>query len=283
VKHVLVTGASGRLGHAVLRLLAAHGIDATALDRVKAGEPPAARTVTGDVTDPAVVRDALDGADAVIHLAAIPDPTLGTAPEVFGINSLATFVVLEEAAQAGIGRAVFASSQSIYGLAFAPTPLAPLYLPLDAAHPLQIADPYALSKQADEATGPMIARRYGMTVVALRYPFLGGIDDRLGTMAQRLRTDPGHGAKTLWAYLEDRDAATAAWLGLTAPLTGYHMFQVAAPETLASAPTDDLLDRFFPQVTRRHPFPGRTVPLDLRPAADVLGFAAAHLYRAESR
>jgi nucleoside-diphosphate-sugar epimerase len=280
VKHVLVTGASGRLGRAVVSLLDRHGMITTSLDRLP-GPAAANRMVVGDVTDPAVVRDALDGVDAVIHLAAIPDPTLGTPTQVFGINSLATFVVLEEAAQAGVGRAVFASSQSIYGLAFAPRPLAPLYVPMDDAHPLQVADPYALSKQADEATGVMIARRYGMTVVALRYPFLGGLGDRLPTMAAKLRQDPHYGARTLWAYLEDRDAATAAWLAMITPLDGYHMFQVAAPETLAARPTEELLDRFYPQVDRRRVFPGRTVPLDLKPATDVLGFATVHHYPPE--
>jgi nucleoside-diphosphate-sugar epimerase len=285
VKRVLVTGAAGRLGHAVLTHLAAHGVAATGLDRIDADDTQsrpakttADRMVIGDVADPAVVRDALDGVDGVIHLAAIPAPTLGTPEEVFGRNSLATFVVLEAAGQAGVERAVLASSQSILGLAFAPAPLAPLYLPIDAEHPLQVADPYALGKQADEATGVMIARRYPMTVVALRYPLLGGLGDRLPTVAAQHRADPGGGAKNLWAYLEDRDAATAAWLALTVPLSGYHMFHVAAPETLAAEPTDVLLDRFYPEVPRRRAFVGREVPLDLRTARDVLGFQAIHHY-----
>ena len=273
----LVTGSAGRLGQAVLTLLHAHGVQTTGLDRVATARELADRVVVGEVTDPAVVRDALAGVDGVIHLAAIPAPNLGSPPEVFGRNSLATFVVLEEAAQAGVGRAVFASSQSIYGLAFAPKPLAPVYVPIDAAHPLQVADPYALSKQADEATGEMIARRYGMTVVALRYPFLGGLHDRLPEFAARVRQDPQPGMKILWAYLEDRDAATAAWLALSVPLTGYHMVQVAAPETLSALPTAELLDRFYPQVPRRRDLIGREVPFDIAPSTEMLGFKPVHL------
>jgi nucleoside-diphosphate-sugar epimerase len=279
VKRVLVTGAAGRVGRAVLAMLDALDIAATGLDRIAPEHTTADRMLVGDVADPDLVRDAFDGVDGLIHLAAIPAPNLGTPEAVFGRNSLATFVVLEAAGQAGVERAVFASSQSIYGLAFAPSPLAPIYVPIDAAHPLQVADPYALSKQADEATGEMIARRYGMTVVALRYPFLGGLGDRLPTMAEFYRDDPAKGARTLWAYLEDRDAARAAWLSLTEPLSGYHMFQVAAPETLAPQPTRDLLDRFYPQVERRAELPGRAVPFDIAPAAELLGFRADHLYR----
>jgi nucleoside-diphosphate-sugar epimerase len=281
ITRVLVTGSAGRLGSALLDLLHGQGIAATVLDRVPTEHAGADRVLVGAADDHDLVRSALDGVDAVAHLAAIPAPNLGTAEEVFGRNSLATFVVLDAAGRAGIPRAVFASSQSIYGLAFSPTPLEPFYVPIDAEHPLQVADPYALSKQADEATGEMIARRYGMTVVALRYPFLGGLGDRLPTMAAVYREDPSHGARTLWAYLEDRDAATAAFRSLTAPLSGYHMFQVAAPETLAADDTRDLLERYYPQVEQRSRLEGRAVPFDIAPAAEKLDFHAEFHYEPE--
>jgi len=230
------------------------------------------------VADPGTVRDALVGVDAVAHFAAIPHPEPGRSVEVFGHNTLATFVVLESAGEAGIRRVAFASSHSILGLAFAPVPLRPLYLPVDAGHPLQIADPYALSKQVDEATGVMMARRYGMTVVALRYPFIGGFGDRLSTMARTLRDDPGAGASFLWAYLEDRDAATAAWLALSAPLRGYQMFTVAAPDILHHRDTESLLDEYLPEVPRRRALPGRSTPWDITAATELLGFQPVHLY-----
>jgi len=274
-KRVLVTGAAGRLGRVVLARLAGAGVATVGLDRVEATDTAADRVVTGDGADPDVVRDALDGVDAVVHLAAIPAPTLDTPERVFGGNSLATFAVLDAAGRAGIRRAVIASSQSIYGLAFSPEPLDPAYVPIDEAHPLQIADPYALSKQADEATAVMVARRYGMTVVALRYPMLGG-QERLREIAASWRDDPARGARPLWAYLDDRDAAEAAWLSLSTPLDGYHMFQVAAPDTLAALPTTELLDAFYPNVPRRREFTGREVPFDIGPAARVLGHRAAY-------
>jgi nucleoside-diphosphate-sugar epimerase len=276
MKRVLVTGAAGRLGRVVLDRLAAAGLATVGLDRVEAAGTAADRVVTGDAGDPAVVRDALDGVDAVVHLAALASPNLGTPEQVFGGNSLATLAVLDAAGQAGVGRAVIASSQSIYGLAFSPERLEPAYLPIDEAHPLQVADPYALSKQADEATAAMAARRYGMTVVALRYPMLGG-QERLREIAAAWRDDPSLGARPLWAYLDDRDAAEAAWLSLSVPLRGYHMFQVAAPDTLAALPTAELLDMFFPRVPRRHAFTGREVPFDIGPAGRILGHRAAHL------
>ncbi|MBB5867593.1 nucleoside-diphosphate-sugar epimerase [Allocatelliglobosispora scoriae] len=279
MRRVLVTGASGRLGRAVLRLLAERGVASTGLDLVPVADAPVDRMVIGAAGDVDAVREALDGADAVVHCAAIPSPFLDTAERVFGGNSLATFTVLEQAARAKVTRAVLAGSQSILGFAFAPSPLVPAYLPIDDDHPLQAADSYALGKQADEATGAMMARRYGMTVITLRYPLLGGLGDRLPTYADRYRYEPQRGAASLWAYLEDRDAATAAWLALTAQLSGYRMFTVAAPQTLAAAPTEELLRRWLPDVPRRRELPGWTVPLDLAPATEILGLRPEYLHR----
>ncbi|WP_061289199.1 NAD-dependent epimerase/dehydratase family protein [Herbidospora cretacea] len=279
-RRVLVTGAAGRLGRATLALLAELGVEATALDRVA---PNAPRVVVGDAGDPATVRRALAGVDAVLHFAAIPAPTLGTPEEVYCGNTRSTFVVLEEAGQAGVSRVALASSLSVTGMPWAAKPLHPAYLPIDERLPLQNEDPYGLSKQADEATGEMMARRFGTGVVALRYPLLGGPGDKFDTTAARYAGDPGSGASELWTYLDDRDAARAAWLALTAPLTGYHAVFVTAPATLAPQPTEDLLDRFHPGVERRRRFEGREAPVDLTVAETLLGFRAEHLFPVEGR
>ncbi|GII29044.1 NAD-dependent epimerase/dehydratase family protein [Planotetraspora mira] len=277
-RRVLVTGAAGRLGRAVLDLLAARGVPATALDLRDPGGLPADRVVAADAGDSAAVREALDGVDAVVHLAAIPAPSLGTPEEVFCGNTRATFVVLEEAGALGVRRAVIASSFSALGLPWASTLLHPEYVPIDEALPLQVEDPYGLSKQVDEATAAMVARRHGMAVVALRFPLLGGPGDKFDKTVARYAEDPGSGAKELWTYLDTRDAALACWLGLTRPFEGYHAAFVAAPTTLAAQPTEELIGRFHPQSERRAPMPGRAVPIDLGVAERLLGFAAQHPY-----
>ena len=270
---VLVTGAAGRLGSAVLRVLAAQGAAVVGLDRA---DPGGTETFfTGSASDVDLVARAMAGVDTVIHLAAIPRPTLGAPEEVFVNNVAATFVVLDQAARAGVRRAVIASSLSITGLPFSPRPAVPDYVPVDEAMPLQVGDPYALSKQADEATAGMVARRDGMAVVALRFPMLGE-PEFLAAEAEKQRADPGFAADSLWAYLDMRDAATACWLGVTAPVTGVHPLYLAAPETLSPYPTEDLVARYLTGAEVRAPLPGRTVPIDTSAARSLLGFEAAH-------
>jgi nucleoside-diphosphate-sugar epimerase len=272
---VLVTGAAGLVGSAVLDLLAATGVPVTALVLAPAPGLKADRVVTGDASDPGTITDALRDVGAVIHLAAIPRPGGDPDEVVFGHNTLATFTVLDRAARAGITTIAYASSYAICGLPFARKPLRLPYLPIDTRLPLQITDPYALAKRADEATAEMIALRYDVTVVGLRLPFVGTPDDRLPHLATRLRERPETGAADVWSYLDARDAARALVAALSPARPGNHVVYVAAPQTLASRPTEWLLDTFHPGVPRPH-FAGRTVPIDLEPAAELLGFTAAH-------
>ncbi|GAA3673029.1 NAD(P)-dependent oxidoreductase [Nonomuraea antimicrobica] len=276
-QRVLVTGAAGSLGRATLDLLARHQVAATGLDLRDPGGLPLDRMVVGSAGDPETVRRAMEGVTAVIHLAAIPAPSLGTPEEVFCGNTRATFVVLEEAARAGVRRAALASSMSALGLAWADRVLHPAYVPIDEEIPLQVEDPYALSKQADELTAAMMSRRHGMTTVALRYPRLGGTEDKLQQTAEAWAVDPGAGARELWCYLDVRDAARAAWLAVTRPIEGHHVVAVTAPNTLMSEPTEELLAVFHPDSERRAPLPDRAVPVDLRAAERVLGFTAEYV------
>ncbi|MGW4964556.1 NAD-dependent epimerase/dehydratase family protein [Nonomuraea sp. NPDC004186] len=272
MKRVLVTGAAGRIGRAVLDLLGQQGITANALVLEDPGDLKAELVVAGSATDSHAVRKALKGADAVIHLAAIPTPERHPAEEVFATNTQATFTVLEQAGRAGIRQVCTASSTAISGLPFAARTLHPRYVPVDEEQPSLSEDPYALSKQVDELTAQMMSRRHRMSVTALRLPYVGGFGERLLDFAGRCELDPGLHAAGLWAYLETRDAARACLLGLA--VGGCHVITVAAPETLVSHPTEDLLRRFHPTTEIRRPLPGRTVPLNLARATGVLGFSA---------
>ena len=253
---IVVTGAGGNVGRHVVAELASRGHEVAAVDRVDRPADLAATVrswTVGDVGDPALMAGVMASArpDALVHLAAIPRPSLGTPLEVFATNTQATFVALETAGDAGVGRVAIASSTSALGMVFARRPVSPLYVPVDEAHPFVGSDPYALSKQVDEATAATMQRRHGYQVVALRISNTSPMPDQIERAALAAR-DPGEFASQLWAYLDARDAARAFALAVERDLPGCHVINVMAPDTISPEPTADLLARFHPtSVIRR--------------------------------
>lgn len=274
---VLVTGAGGGIGRVVVAELAAHGHAVVALDRAAEQVPAEARQVhVGDCRDAELVRAAMAGVDAVVHLAGVPRPDLVPDVELFAGNTQATFTVLEEAVRAGVRRVMTASSVSALGLAWGSGAMSPLYVPVDAAHPLRPEEAYALAKQVDEATEEMFHRRHGITVVALRFPFTTTAEE-IARRAARVAEDPTEGAKELWAYLDVRDAARACRLAVEVDVVaGFHPLYVVADDTLAALPTEGLIERFHPSTELRASLPGRRTAYDTAAAVSLLGFRAAH-------
>jgi 2-alkyl-3-oxoalkanoate reductase len=108
---VLVTGASGLLGGSVARVLVARGETVRTLQRRPSGVA-GAEDVAGSVTDPAAVARALDGVDAVVHLAAKVS-LAGDPAEFDAVNVEGTRTVLDAAERAGVRRFVQVSSPSV--------------------------------------------------------------------------------------------------------------------------------------------------------------------------
>ena len=119
----LVTGGAGYVGSALLPVLAERGHELRVLDDFSHSTPrnlmgaPPFEFVRGDVRDPEAVARAVDGVDAVIHLAAITGAadSHDIAEEVRDVNEGGTRTVAEAAAAAGVSRLVFASSCNVYG------------------------------------------------------------------------------------------------------------------------------------------------------------------------
>ncbi len=109
-RRVLVTGASGLLGGAVAALLRAKGHQVRTFQR--RASTAAGDEVLGSLTDPAAVRSAVAGMDAVIHLAAKVSFT-GSWHDFVATNITGTNTLLESARDAGVGDFVFVSSPSV--------------------------------------------------------------------------------------------------------------------------------------------------------------------------
>jgi nucleoside-diphosphate-sugar epimerase len=280
---VLVTGAGGRLGRAIVPELRTAGWRVVAADRhpPPGGQVAGVPVVRADLTDPRVPAGLVDGCDAVVHLAGHPSPFDLPGHEVFGNNTRATYHVLAAAAERGVRNAVFASSTAAYGFTFAPRPTSPRYAPVDEDHPLLPQDPYALSRAIDEATGAMLARRHGMTVVALRFNWVA----TAGEIARRVRAvaaDPAFGRSVaeLWGYLEIGDAARACRAALEVP-AGSHVLNLAAPDTLSDLPTARLLAAHHPGTPVRPGLAGTAGAWSTARAHELLGFTPRWSWRTE--
>jgi nucleoside-diphosphate-sugar epimerase len=281
-QRILVTGADGRIGRATTDGLAQAGYAVTGLALGYQEPSHADRPRVGDAQSPQDVAAALADVDAVVHLAAIPHPRLGTPLEVFATNVTATFNVIAEASEHGIDRVVIASSINAFGVPMNRHPVWPAYYPLDENVDADIADAYSLSKNVDEQTARMAWRRWGTTVIALRFPLVMTRPD-LEDFARKVAHDPTLMAREGWAYLDMRDAVRAIIAGLRAPVTGAHVIGVAAPDILLPGPTADLLASFAPTVPLRRAVSGRNALVDTTRARTVLGFSPRYsIHREDS-
>lgn len=164
---VLIVGGAGFVGAGLVRALTARGERPRVLDWGRAAggaylDGTGAELVAGDFTDRKTVRDALEGIDRVVHLAARTSvPASIAAPwEDFEQNVLGTIALLEESRRAGVGRFVFASSNAAVGLVEAPAH--------ELIAPRPVA-PYGAAKLAVEGYLHAYHRSYGMCTTALRF------------------------------------------------------------------------------------------------------------------
>jgi nucleoside-diphosphate-sugar epimerase len=284
-EHVLVTGASGKLGRMTVKELVRHGYNVHAADRVPPSDPypEQVRTIETDLLDVGQVAGAMTGCGAVIHLGAIPNPN-GHADEiVFRNNTGSTFAVLQAASLLGLKRAAIASSVSAYGTAWAPHPLYFKYAPVDEAHPMMNHDVYGLSKEVDEHTAEMFCRRDGMSIAALRFHWIGTREEQIDH-ARRLRGQlhlSGE-ARALWGYVDIRDAARACRLaietGRERPF-GFAPLNIMAADTLLDEPTEDLLRTHVPGLEIRARIPGTLSGFDTSAARKLIGWEPQHSWR----
>lgn len=242
---VLVTGSSGRLGRFVVEALREAGWLTTGIDLTQPTDRAADRVVIDDAGDPYVLGAALKGHDALVHLAAIPDPTRDTAFVTFEANLQLANAAVAATQQNGVRNIVFASSQSALGFAWAPVVRSPAYLPVDEDHPCAPEEIYGVSKQATESLFEMATRRDGADAVALRFPVIWDPSEFADSTQRRLG-NPQQGAKSQWAYIDARDAGRSVVLALAAPVRGFRVFNIAADDVFAEEDAMTLARHWYP-------------------------------------
>jgi nucleoside-diphosphate-sugar epimerase len=241
---VVVTGGSGKAGRAVVADLLEHGHDVLSVDVVR-GDLPCPQ-LQADLVDHGQTIEVLHGADAVVHLAAIPSSGLRPEQDTFRINILSTYNVFAAAQLVGLKRVVWASSETIFGLPFERA--RPAYAPLDEEAPGNPESSYALSKLVSEEMARQHHRWSGIPYVGLRFSNIMEPTDY-----ERFPTfwDDPHARKwNLWGYVDARDVAQSCRLGLEADLGAEH-FSITAADTVMNRPSRELLAAVFPEVEVR--------------------------------
>jgi nucleoside-diphosphate-sugar epimerase len=180
---ITVTGGAGYVGACTTRELLRKGHEVTVLDALlhrqegvaAALEAAGARVIRGDVRDPGARRTAVEGAAAVVHLAAIVgDPACAKQPELArSVNVEASRALVDDAEAAHVERLVFASTCSNYGRRADPL------VAVDETAPLAPVSLYAEQKVAVETA--LLARPAGVppAVTCLRFATVYGVAERM--------------------------------------------------------------------------------------------------------
>ena len=240
---ILVTGGQGKVGRFVVQELVNSAHEVTVFDRVPGPERGAVRYLVGDIQDLGQVMEAMHGADAVIHLAAIHNPNIATATVTYQTNVIGTFNVHHAAFRLGIKRVVSASSNAIVGWSYGDN-FVPDYLPVDEDHPLRPEDAYGLSKEIGET----IARSYalkGLETVSLRPSGVVAPEELEAIKKTGGRKPSGFQA---YSYIDARDLALAFRLAVVRPLPGATVMFVVADDSTIAEPLCELYPRIKPSI-----------------------------------
>jgi nucleoside-diphosphate-sugar epimerase len=272
INKVLVTGSDGHIGRVTVLELRKHGYQVTPADKHPTQDWG---TQIVDFEDLGQVIGVMQGHDAVIHLAAIPSPTVHTAEIVFRNNVLSTFNVLEAATILGIKNVVLASSLSALGSAYCHRPFDLVYAPIDEEHPLLSQDCYGLSKMIGEELAEGFVRRIpDMSLVSLRFTAVSEEEDASNWIHQ-VREQEGNNKAygAFWTYVDVRDAAISCRLSMEYDTPGHEAFYISAPNIFSEEPIEDLLAKYYPgDYPIDDSIKGNTSPVDCSKAERLLGW-----------
>jgi nucleoside-diphosphate-sugar epimerase len=257
-----------------VRDLLEHGYEVLNVDLVPSREP-IAPLLKADITDLGQAYEVLHGADAVVHLAAIPAPGLFSPEVTFDTNVASTYNIFTAATGLKLRRVVWASSETTLGLPF--DRVIPASAPIDEGHFPYPESSYALSKVVGEELAHQFNRWSGIPFVSLRFSnvmepedyqkFPGYWDDA------RLRK------WNLWGYIDARDAAQSCRLGLEADIQGAEAYIIAASDTVMKRPNRELMAEVFPNSRLRDGVGDNETLLSIDKARKQLGYAPRYSWR----
>ena len=274
MKKIVITGGSGKAGRAVVTDLNEHGYQTVNVDLEI---PPASWgwALSADLTDLGQTYEALKGADAVVHLAAVPAPEMRPEQETFRNNVLSTYNVFSAAVDLGLAKVVWASSETVLGLPFESE--LPDYAPVDEEQTPYPESSYALSKLLGEQIAAQYNRRFGMPFTGLRISNIMEPDEYAKFPA--FWDDPTVRKWNLWGYVDARDVAQAARLALEMEIPGSEQYIIAAGDTVMNRSSRGLMEEVYPSVAITRELGEFETLLSIEKARQILGYEPSYCWR----
>jgi len=206
--------------------------------------------------------------EAIVHSAAIPEPTHNPPHVVFHNNLMATFNMIEAAVRLGATRFVNISSETVPGFFFPERYFLADYVPIDEEHPIRPQDPYALSKYFGELLMDAAIRRSDIRCISIRPSWVqhkGNYERNLGPHIR----DESLPSPSFWSYIDLYDLADALCLAAESDLGGHEVFYIASPDNAGG--------RDLAQMVKKHY--GDKVEIRPRSRPDSSGISSAKAER----
>lgn len=238
---VLVTGGSGEVGETVVRRLSeTHQVRVADLHVPEAGARSGdVEWMACDLTSESAAEAAVNGQDAVVHLAAIPNSFVEKGPEILRVNVVSSYTIAEACRKARVRKVIYAGSDSGLGFGIRRTDYKPAYLPIDGDHPCWPHESYSLSKYFGERLFEEYARAFRIPTLSIRLLYVL-LDKRCKQEFEDALANRGNEAKADWlgGYVMPEDVAGMIAAGLdydvaaARPDFPYEVFFAHAADTL---------------------------------------------------
>ena len=291
-KRILFTGGSGKAGKHSIAYLLNQGYRVLNLDVVPLAQPGVDNLIA-DITDSGQVFNALTSYagldelepgsgvpsfDAVVHFAAIPRILIKPDNEMFRVNTIGTYNVIEAAVKLGIKKIVIASSETTYGVCFADGTVNPHSLPLEEDYQVDPMDSYGLSKVINEKTAQSFQRRSGIDIYALR---IGNVIEphEYKQLFPGFFENPEVRRRNAFCYIDARDLGQIVHRCLEKDGLGFQVFNAGNDNNSATIPSAELAARYFPGVPITRELTEHEALFSNRKIREVLEFKEEHNWR----